>query len=64
MIKLSRLNGTDFVLNGEIIETIEATPDTVVTTINGKKFVVKNSIEEIIEKVIEYKGKIQLINMQ
>ncbi|HHW47831.1 MAG TPA: flagellar FlbD family protein [Clostridiaceae bacterium] len=62
MIRLLRLNGSDFVLNAELIETVEATPDTVITTTNGKKLVVKDSIEEVIEKVIEYKRKIQLIN--
>jgi len=62
MIRLLKLNGSDFVLNAELIETVEATPDTVITTTNGKKLVVKDSIEEVIEKVIEYKKKIQLIN--
>ena len=58
MIKVTRLNGSNFVLNCELIETVEATPDTVITTINGKKLVVAETVEEIIEKVIEYKGKI------
>lgn len=61
MIKLTRFNGTQFILNCELIETIEETPDTVVTTINGKKYVVKDNIEGIIEKVVEYKNKILLI---
>lgn len=60
MIKLTRLNGTNFFLNCELIETLEATPDTVISTINGKKLVVSESIEEIVEKVIQYKGKIRL----
>jgi flagellar protein FlbD len=62
MIRLLKLNGSDFVLNAELIETIETTPDTIITTINGKKLVVKDTIEEVIEKVIEYKKKIQFIN--
>ena len=40
MIKLSRLNGDEFVLNCEMIETVEATPDTVISLINGKKYIV------------------------
>jgi len=58
MIKLKRLNGKEFVLNCELIETAEATPDTVVTTIEGNKYVVIESIDEIIQKVIEYRRKI------
>jgi len=59
---LTRLNGTQFVLNCELIETIEETPDTVITTTNGKKYVIKENIEEIVEKVVKYKSKILLIN--
>lgn len=62
MIKVTRLNGSSYVLNCELIETVEATPDTVVTTINGKKLVVAEAVDEIIDKVIKYKAKIQLIN--
>lgn len=58
MIKLRRLNGKEFVLNCEMIETAEATPDTVLTTIEGNKYVVIESIDEIIQKVIEYRQKI------
>ncbi len=55
MIRLTRLNGTPFVLNCELIETLEETPDSVITTTNGKKYIVSESIEEIVEKVIEFK---------
>jgi len=58
MIVLTRLNGTNFVLNCELIETVEATPDTVISTTNGKKIVVSETVEEIVEKVIQYKRKI------
>lgn len=62
MIRLTRLNGTSFVLNCELIETVEATPDSVISTINGNKFVVTESVEEIVEKVIKYKSKILLMS--
>ena len=58
MIRLSKLNGADFVLNCDLIETVEETPDTVISTVNGKKIVVKENIEEITAKVIEFKRKI------
>lgn len=62
MIRVTRLNGSNYVLNCEFIETIEATPDTVITTTNGKKLVVAEAVDEIVDRVIEYKAKIQLIN--
>jgi flagellar protein FlbD len=55
MIQLQRLNKEIFVLNADYIETLESTPDTVVTLHNGKKLMVKNSVEDIIKQVIEYK---------
>lgn len=58
MIRLTRLNGTVYVLNCELIETIEATPDSVITTTDGRKYVAVESVEQIVEKVIEYKSRI------
>lgn len=60
MIKLTRLNGSNFVLNCELIETVEATPDTVISTVHGKKYICTEKVGEVIDKIIEYKGKIQL----
>ena len=45
-------------INAEIIQTVEATPDTVITLTTGVKYIVKESCEEIRDKVIEYKHKI------
>lgn len=58
MIRLTKLNRATFVLNCELIETIESTPDTVISTISGKKFVVTESIDEVVDKVIQYKSNI------
>lgn len=58
MIKVTRLNGKEFVINTDIIEFIESTPDTVITTTAGKKVIVKEDVDEVIEKVINYKNKI------
>ena len=55
MIQLQRLNKEIFVLNADYIETLESTPDTVVTLHNGKKLMVKISVEDIVKQVIEYK---------
>jgi flagellar protein FlbD len=55
VIKLIRLNKKEFVLNCEQIETIEKTPDTVITTVTGSKYIVADTVDEIIEKVLQYK---------
>lgn len=58
MIKVTRLNDKEFLINIDIIEFIESTPDTVITTTTGKKVIVKEDIDEIIDKVIKFKRKI------
>jgi len=58
LIKVNRLNGKELVINCELIETIEATPDTVITLTNGKKIVVKEGVDILIDLTIEYKRKI------
>ena len=58
MIELTRLNGKSFVLNAELIETIDSTPDTVITLTTEKKFVVSEDRQEVMQKVILYKRNI------
>lgn len=58
MIYLTRMNKKEFILNVDLIEIIEETPDTIITLTNGHKMVVAESAEEIIEKIIQYKRKI------
>ena len=60
MIRLSRMNKSEFLLNIDLIEIIEETPDTIITLTNGHKMVVIESVDEIIEKIIEYKRKIYI----
>jgi flagellar protein FlbD len=55
MIALKRINGQEFVLNVDFIESVESTPDTVITLTSGKKILVRNSIEDIVRKTIKYK---------
>jgi flagellar protein FlbD len=55
MIKLTRLNGTEFWVNQDHIEFIERTPETVLSFSDGKKVTVKESAEDLIEKVIEFR---------
>lgn len=51
MIRLSRLNGKEFVLNSDLIQTIEETPDTLVTLVNGEKMMVREKLAEVIDRV-------------
>jgi len=60
LIKLTKFNSKtnkkgEFVLNAEIIETIEETPDTVVTLTNGKKLIVEEPMDEIVRRVMKYR---------
>lgn len=55
MLKLTRLSGPVFALNPDLIERAEATPDTVVTLVNGSKYVVRESFDELIELIHEYR---------
>ena len=64
MITVTRMNGMHFYINAMMIELIEATPDTVLTLSSGKKYVVKESAQEIYEKITEYYQKIGLIGIQ
>ncbi|MCC6274277.1 MAG: flagellar FlbD family protein [Leptospiraceae bacterium] len=58
MIVVHRLNKSEVVINASQIESLESTPDTVIVLINDKKYVVRETISEVIDKVIEYKRKI------
>lgn len=56
MIKLTRLDGRQFIVNAELIEMFESTPETVITlTVDTKRIVVRESVDEVWQKVIEYK---------
>jgi flagellar protein FlbD len=57
VIKVKRLNGKEFVVNSDLILYVEETPDTVITLTTGQKVVVIESVDEIIDKIIEFKAK-------
>lgn len=57
VIELTRPNGMKFHLNPELIQTVEATPDTVITLISNKKIIVRDRPQEIAERFIEYRRK-------
>lgn len=55
MIEVTKLNGSKVLINAELIESVEETPDTVISFITGKKIIVKESRQEIKNLVILYK---------
>ncbi len=55
MIALRRINGREFILNADLIESIESTPDTMITLTSGKKVIVLNKVDDIVRKSIKYK---------
>jgi flagellar protein FlbD len=58
MIKLTKQNGEEFYLNIDRIETIKEVPHTVISTIDDDKYLVKESAEDVVEKIVEYKRKV------
>ncbi|QCX28593.1 flagellar FlbD family protein [Nocardioides jishulii] len=64
MIMLTRLSGTPFVLNSDLIERIDATPDTVVTLADGTKYVVADSMPQVVDAVRTYRSEIVALSWQ
>ncbi len=63
MIAVTRLKGSTIMINSELIEVIEETPDTVITLTNGKKFIVTESMQYIRQLVVEYKRELFYHNL-
>jgi len=55
LIAVTKFNGEMMIVNAELIETVEKTPDTIVSLITGKKYMVQEPVEEIIARVMEYR---------
>ena len=58
MIEVTRLNGNPMVLNSDLIKTAEASPDTMLTLINGEKLIVRETCAEITEQVLAYRARL------
>jgi flagellar protein FlbD len=54
MIKLSKLNGEEFVVNAEMIRFIESRPDTYITLVNDDRVIVRESMDEVVKRSIAY----------
>ncbi len=64
MIELTRLNGRPMVLNSDLIKTAEASPDTMLTLINGEKLIVREEIAEVMERVLAYRARLLAVVAQ
>ena len=58
MIEVTRLNGSSYWLNPHLIETIESKPDVTIKLISGNTFIVKETPEELIDKIVDYRKRI------
>jgi flagellar protein FlbD len=58
MIQLTRLNHVPFFLNPDLIEHMEITPDTIITLTTGQKFIVLESAEQVLDRLIQFRKKI------
>ena len=54
MITVTRLNGKQIVVNADLIRTVESNPDTTITLINGDHMLVQESMQQVIDRVVEY----------
>lgn len=58
MIVVTRLNGPQFAVNPDLLQRVESTPDTILTLIDGTKYIVEESMEEITQLVVEYRARV------
>ena len=64
MIRLTRLNGEHFVLNAELIQRVEGHPDTVITLRDDTKYVVTETVDQVVREVRDYRASIQAVAFQ
>jgi len=58
MITITKINDKEIVINCDLIETMESTPDTTISMTTGRKVIVKEELEKVIDKIVEYKKRI------
>ena len=58
MIQLTRLNHDEITINSDLIECLESTPDTLVKLTNGESFMVRESVEEVVQRVVDFRRRI------
>jgi flagellar protein FlbD len=63
MIKLTRLDGEQFILNAELIQFIESRPDTYITLTTDDRFIVREPADEVVARTIEYARRVRLTSL-
>lgn len=58
MIKLTKFQGKEFYINSDLIETIEETPDTMLTLITGKKITVQENAEDVVDLIVQFRKEV------
>jgi flagellar protein FlbD len=64
MIRVTKFNGSVFYVNATLIETVESTPDTVITLVTGRRFIVRDSVRDVLQQVEQYYRSIGLVGVQ
>ena len=64
MIKVTRLNGKSYNINALYIESVESNPDTIITLTNGKKFIVRESEQAVLQSIHTYYRSIAILGRQ
>jgi flagellar protein FlbD len=55
MIQLTRLNNQTLILNADLVKFVEQAPDTVITLVNGEKFIVRESVDEVVQRILRFR---------
>ena len=58
MVTLTRITGTQFALNPDLIERVDRTPDTVITLVDGTKYLVRESLDEVVRAILDYRAQV------
>lgn len=58
MIQLTRLDGSEFYLNSDLIEVVESTPDTHISLVNGHRYLVRESSEEVVRRTLAFRREV------
>jgi len=58
MIRVTRINHSPLILNSDLIEHMETTPDTVISLTNGQKYVVLEPADDVVEKIVEFRRRL------
>lgn len=58
MIVLTRLNGTRFALNPDLVERADANPDTTLLMVDGTTYVVTETVDELVERIVEFRARV------